>query len=146
MAENSDNQEFVVLNWDDVVELDQNVCKYLGLDTNNFQYLYLIIEQLKSVIIRNVNPPTKLPGYIALDIKEKLFSNGLDFYFLRPGAKNWEKEKFKVELTVKFDYDEPEEEIEENESENYGDKNLEYLEIEASPLDDLRQKFNHDNK
>ncbi|MGD1717562.1 KGK domain-containing protein [Dapis sp. BLCC M172] len=54
----------------------------------------------------------------------------------------------KVKVTVEFCPDEPEEEIETNESslsenqaENSGNNNSQYLETEVSPLDDLRQKF-----
>ncbi|GGA05823.1 hypothetical protein CYANOKiyG1_18270 [Okeania sp. KiyG1] len=44
MAENSDNQDFIVLNWDEVVEIDVNVGTYLALNSNNFKYLHMIIS------------------------------------------------------------------------------------------------------
>ncbi len=148
MAENSDNQEFVVLEGKEVIELDYKTYQHLRLNGNDFKYLYLINNQLTTAIIDQVS--------IATETKNKLFDddhNGLECEVLKPGAKNWHKGKIKVELTVKFYPDEPEEEIEENESsqseneaENYGDNNSEVLETEVSPLDDLRQKFNQENK
>ncbi|NEO54008.1 MAG: hypothetical protein F6K54_13540 [Okeania sp. SIO3B5] len=55
MTENSDNQEFVVLNWDDVVELDKEMYQSLNLSGNGFKYLYMINSQLISAIIRRVS-------------------------------------------------------------------------------------------
>ncbi|MGD1809217.1 KGK domain-containing protein [Dapis sp. BLCC M126] len=149
MVENSDNQEFVVLKGEEVVELDEQIYKYLGLDGNNFKYLYLINYQLISVIQRRVDIRNN-------EIKNKLFYDdydGLECEVLKPGAKSWQKGKIKVELNVKFYPDESEEEIKENESsqsenqgENSGDNNSEEVETEVSPLDDLRQKFNQENQ
>ncbi|NEP77394.1 MAG: hypothetical protein F6K17_33895 [Okeania sp. SIO3C4] len=148
MAENSDNQEFVFLDGEEVVELNKETYKHLRLDANNFQYLYLIIAQLTSAILEQVS--------IATETKNKLFYDdydGLECEVLKPGAQNWQKGKLKVELTVKFYPDEPEEETEknessqsENEAENSSDNNSEELETEVSPLDDLRQKFNQENQ
>ncbi|NEQ74610.1 MAG: hypothetical protein F6K23_17125 [Okeania sp. SIO2C9] len=142
MADNSGNQEFIVLNWDEVVEIDANVGTYLALNSNNFKYLHMIISNLQSAIISRVDIRDE-------KIKNQLFYDdydGVECEVLRLGVQSWQKGKIKVELTVKFYPDESEEEIEENEAENSGDNNSEELENEVSPLDDLRQKFNQENK
>ncbi|MEM1172889.1 MAG: hypothetical protein AAGJ08_28410 [Cyanobacteria bacterium P01_H01_bin.35] len=61
--------------------------------------------------------------------------------------------KIPVKFALEFSPDEPESETAENESsqsenkaENSGDNNSEYLENEASPLDDLRQNFHQENQ
>ncbi|MEM1172888.1 MAG: KGK domain-containing protein [Cyanobacteria bacterium P01_H01_bin.35] len=148
MAENSDNQKFVVLEGQEVVELDEQTYRYLGLDANNFQCLYLISAQLTSAIIRQIS--------IRTETKDKLFyddSDGLECEVLKPGAQSWQKGKIKVELNVKFYPNKPEKETAENESsqsgkeaENSGDNNSKYMENETSPLDDLRQKFHQENQ
>ncbi|NEN93548.1 MAG: hypothetical protein F6K48_33605, partial [Okeania sp. SIO3H1] len=123
--------------------------KYLDLNGNSFEYLSLINYQLISVILRRVNIGDN-------EIKNKLFYDdydGLECEVLKPGAQSWQKRKLKVELTVKFYPDEPEEEIQknessqsENEAEISSDNNSEELETEVSPLDDLRQKFSQENQ
>ncbi|NEQ36201.1 MAG: hypothetical protein F6K40_07835 [Okeania sp. SIO3I5] len=149
MAENSDNQEFIFLEGEEVVELDEQTYKYLDLSANQFQYLYLTNYQLISAIIRRLDIRNS-------EIKNQLFDDdydGLECEVLKPGDQSWQTGKIKVELNVKFYPDEPEEETAENESsqsekeaENSGDKNSEYLETEVSPLDDLRQKFHQENQ
>ncbi|MGK7920709.1 MAG: KGK domain-containing protein [Trichodesmium sp.] len=149
MAENSDNQEFVVLNWDEIVELDEKTYQNLYLKGNSFQSLYMTTSQLINAILRTVDIRER-------EIKNKLLYDdydGLECEILKPGTKGWQKGKIKVELNVKFYPDEPEEDIEENESsqseneaENSGDNNLENMETEVSPLDDLRQKFNQEKQ
>lgn len=82
------------------------------------------------------------------EIKKSLFTEGLKGEVLRFGAKSWEKGKVRIKITVEFCPDEPEETEEiqpENEAKISNDNNLEYLEPEAAPLDDLRQKFNQEN-
>ncbi len=146
MAENSDNQEFIFLEGEEVVELDQQTYQCLGLNGNNFKYLYLINYQLISVIQRRVDIRNN-------EIKNQLFYDdydGLECEVLKPGAQSWQKGKIKVELNVKFYPDKSEEENEssqsENEAENSEDNNSEVLETEVSPLDDLRQKFHQENQ
>ena len=79
MVENSDNQEFVVLEGDEVIKLDEEIYKSLELDGNYFQYLYLTNPQLVGAIIRRVSMKTK--------IHDKLFfDNGLECKVLKPGA------------------------------------------------------------
>ncbi len=79
MVENSDNQEFVVLEGDEVIKLDEEIYKSLELDGNYFQYLYLTNPQLVGAIIRRVSMKTK--------IHDKLFfDNGLECEVLKPGA------------------------------------------------------------
>ena len=149
MVENSDNQEFVVLEGEEVVELDEATYQYLGLSANQFQYLYLTNYQLISAILRRVDIRNS-------EIKNQLFDDdydGLECEVLKPGAQSWQTGKIKVELNVKFYPDEPQEETAENESsqseneaENSGDNNSEELETEVSPLDDLRQNFHQENQ
>ena len=123
MPENLDDKKFVVLNLYDVVQLDQDVCDFLGLNRNEFVCSFLIIEQLKFLIM------SKIPKNYSssFEIQRKLFDYGLDTWILRPGAQSWKKEKLKIELTVKFYPDELEEEIEENKAENSDNNNPEVL-------------------
>ena len=116
-------KSFVVLNLYDVVQLNQNVCDVLGLKRNEFVCSFLIIEQLKFLIM------SKIPKNYSssFEIQKKLFDYGLDTWILRPGAQSWKKEKLKIELTVKFYPDELEEEIEENKAENSDNNNPEVL-------------------
>ncbi|NES04449.1 MAG: hypothetical protein F6K22_17405 [Okeania sp. SIO2F4] len=148
MAENSDNQEFVVLEGEQVVKLPQEISGFLNLNVNKLGYLCLTEEQLVWAIIRQVNLHSKT-------INELFYDNydGPECEVLRPGTKGWQKGKIKVALNIEFYPDEPEEEIEEkessesdNEGENSGDNNSKILETEVSPLDDLRQKFNQENQ
>jgi hypothetical protein len=108
MPENLDDQKFVVLNLYDVVQLDKDVCDALGLNRNGYVCSFLIIEQLKFLIM------SKIPKNYSssFEIQKKLFDYGLDTWILRAGAQSWKKEKLKIELTVKFYPDELEEEIE----------------------------------
>jgi hypothetical protein len=55
MPENLDDQKFVILNLYDVVQLDQDLCDSLQLDKNEFIYSFLIIEQLKLLIMSKVS-------------------------------------------------------------------------------------------
>ena len=126
MPENLDDQKFVILNLYDVVQLDEDPCDSLQLDQNKFRYSFLIIEQLKLLIMSKVS--INLSNRFSFQIQKKLFDYGLDTRILKPGAQNWKKGKFKVELTVKFHPDELEEEIEENKAENYDKNNSEVLE------------------
>ncbi|MGD1717560.1 KGK domain-containing protein [Dapis sp. BLCC M172] len=131
------------------MELDEQTYEYLSLGANNFKYLYLTNYQLIPVILRRVDIRNR-------EIKNKLFYDdydGLECEVIKPGAQSWQKGKIKVELNVKFYPDEPLEEIEEkessqsdNEAENSGENNSEYIETEVSPLDDLREKFNQENQ
>ena len=125
MPENLDDQKFVILNLYDVVQLDQDLCDSLQLDKNEFIYSFLIIEQLKLLIMSKVS--INLSNLFSFQIQKKLFDYGLDTRILKPGAQNWKKGKFKVELTVKFHPDELEEEIEENKAENFDNNNSEVL-------------------
>ena len=52
------------------------------------------------------------------------FEEGVDFQILRAGSKGWEKGKLKINVTLEFIPDEPE---------------------EKSPLDRVRQELNRDN-
>ncbi len=141
MAENSDNQEFIFLEGEEIVKLDEQTYRLLSLSGNRFKNLHLLIQELKPVILDRVQHG---------ELKDKLFGDGVDIEceILKPG-KQWRKGKIKVEFTLKFYPDKPEEEREssqpENEGENSGDNNSEYLETDVSPLDDLRQKFNQEN-
>ena len=54
MPENLDDQKFVVLNLYDVVQLDKDVCDVLGLNRNEFVCSFLIIEQLKFLIMSKI--------------------------------------------------------------------------------------------
>jgi hypothetical protein len=125
MPENLDDQKFVILNLYDVVQLDEDPCDSLQLDKNEFIYSFLIIEQLKLLIMSKVS--INLSNRFSFQIQKKLFDYGLDTRILKPGAQNWKKGKFKVELTVKFHPDELEEEIEENKAENFDNNNSEVL-------------------
>ncbi len=80
------------------------------------------------------------------EFRTNLFREWCKGEVLRFGGKGWEKGKVRIKINVEFCPDEPEEEIEETESENSGNNNSEYLEPEVSPLDDLRQKFNQENE
>ena len=126
MPENLDDQKFVILNLYDVVQLDQDLCDSLQLDKNEFIYSFLIIEQLKLLIMSKVS--INLSNLFSFQIQKKLFDYGLDTWILRSGAQSWKKGKLKVELTVRFYPDELEEEIEENKAENYDKNNSEVLE------------------
>jgi hypothetical protein len=55
MPENLDDQKFVILNLYDVVQLDEDPCDSLQLDQNKFRYSFLIIEQLKLLIMSKVS-------------------------------------------------------------------------------------------
>ena len=55
MPENLDDQKFVILNLYDVVQLDEDPCDSLQLDKNEFIYSFLIIEQLKLLIMSKVS-------------------------------------------------------------------------------------------
>ena len=52
------------------------------------------------------------------------FEEGVDFQILRAGSKGWQKGKLKINVTLEFIPDEPE---------------------EKSPLDDVRQELNKEN-
>ncbi|MCL2933552.1 MAG: hypothetical protein O4751_11535 [Trichodesmium sp. St2_bin6] len=86
MSENLDYQKFVVLNLYDVVKLHQNVCHYLELDINTFEYSYLIIDRLTLSITSRVS--IDLSNRFYFEIQKKLFYYGLDTWILRPGAQS----------------------------------------------------------
>ncbi|MGK7921927.1 MAG: hypothetical protein AB4080_18175, partial [Trichodesmium sp.] len=71
MAENSENQKFVVLEGEEVIELDEQTYEYLSLGANNFKYLYLTNYQLIPVILRRVDIRNR-------EIKNKLFYDDYD--------------------------------------------------------------------
>ena len=54
MPENLDDKKFVVLNLYDVVQLDKDVCDVLGLNRNESVCYFLIIEQLKFLIMSKI--------------------------------------------------------------------------------------------
>ena len=146
MPENLDDQKFVILNLYDVVQLDEDPCDSLQLDKNEFIYSFLIIEQLKLLIMSKVS--INLSNRFSFQIQKKLFDYGLNTRILKPGAQNWKKGKFKVELTVKFHPNELEEEIEENKAENFDNNNSEVLrggevlQIHGSTGQNLALSFN----
>ena len=146
MPENLDDQKFVILNLYDVVQLDEDPCDSLQLDKNEFIYSFLIIEQLKLLIMSKVS--INWSNRFSFQIQKKLFDYGLDTRILKPGAQNWKKGKFKVELTVKFHPNELEEEIEENKAENFDNNNSEVLrggevlQIHGSTGQNLALSFN----
>ena len=120
--------------------------KNLGLSLN-FEDLYMAVVQLETSIIRAADISNRK------NIKSQLFDNGVECEVLRPGDQGWQEGKLKVEFSVKFYLDEPQEEIEENElgnsenqGENSGDNSSEIIATEPSPLDDLREKFNQENQ
>ncbi|MGB3514203.1 MAG: hypothetical protein WBA93_34335 [Microcoleaceae cyanobacterium] len=81
MAENSDNQEFVVLEGDEVIELEKEIYESLDLNGNCFQDLYLTNPQLIAAIIRKVSMKTKIHNKL-------FFDDGLECEVLKPGAQS----------------------------------------------------------
>jgi hypothetical protein len=143
-AENSDNNNSEVLEGRAVFQINESTGKNLGLRLN-FEDLYMTVAQLQRSIIRVVNIYDN-------KIKNQLFDDGLKCEVLRPGTQGWQTGKLKVEFSVKFYLDEPQEEIEENElsnsenkGENSGNNNSEVMTTQPSPLDDLRQ-FHQENQ
>ncbi|MCL2933551.1 MAG: hypothetical protein MGG11_15255 [Trichodesmium sp. MAG_R03] len=127
-----------------VFQINESTGKNLGLRLN-FEDLYMTVAQLQRSIIRVVNIYDN-------KIKNQLFDDGLKCEVLRPGTQGWQTGKLKVEFSVKFYLDEPQEEIEENElsnsenkGENSGNNNSEVMTTQPSPLDDLRQ-FHQENQ
>jgi hypothetical protein len=145
-VENSDNNNPEVLSGGEVIQIHGSTGKNLGLSLN-FEDLYMAVVQLETSIIRAADISNRK------NIKSQLFDNGVECEVLRPGDQGWQEGKLKVEFSVKFYLDEPQEEIEENElgnsenqGENSGDNSSEIIATEPSPLDDLREKFNQENQ
>lgn len=69
----------------------------------------------------------------------KWFDEGMDCEILKIGAKDWQKGKFRLKVTLEFIPDEPE-------VEGRSANNEQKINEPESPLDDLRQMLNQENQ
>ncbi|MGA9380612.1 MAG: KGK domain-containing protein [Phormidium sp.] len=130
------SEEFEILEPNEVVTILEEDDDYLVvLSHNTFRAAEFVVRANKPFsegIVRNRS------GYPS-DLSDKWFYTGIDCEILKPGAKNWQKGKVRIRVSLEFCPDEPEIE-EESLSNQLG------VDPPESPLDDLRRMMNDNSK
>jgi hypothetical protein len=129
------SEEFEILEPNEVVTiLEENYNYLVVLSHKTFRADEFVVRANKPFsegLVRNRS------GYPS-DLPDKWFNTGIDSEILKLGAKNWQKGKVRIRVSLEFCPDEPEiEEIVSNQLE---------VAPPESPLDDLRRMMNGNSK
>jgi hypothetical protein len=117
-----DNQEVLCFDW-------ETVGRALNINSNTFSQCNFKIGQFPKIVVQKVSIPE--------ETRKKLFGEGIDCEALRFGAKDWQKGKARIKITVEFCPDEPE--VEESPGSNEPE-----ISQPESPLDDIRRMINQE--